>query len=89
MPEKILTRFGGNHRLLVGYLAEEVMADLPEAVAAFLTRTALVERFCAPLGDALLADSPWPASSHTSLDFTSVRDRRAKKDPVEASYQAH
>jgi LuxR family maltose regulon positive regulatory protein len=66
-PQQLLAGFGGNHRLLVAYLAEEVMADLPEAVVAFLTRTALVERFCAPLGDALLAESPWPTSSHTSI----------------------
>jgi LuxR family transcriptional regulator, maltose regulon positive regulatory protein len=66
-PQQLLARFGGNHRLRVGYQAEEVMGNLPEAVAAFLTRTALVKRFCAPLGDALLADSPWPDFSHTSI----------------------
>ncbi len=53
-PDELLTRFGGSHRLLVGYLAEEVMAGLPATVTAFLTRTALVNRFCAPLGNALL-----------------------------------
>ena len=26
-PQQLLDRFGGNHRLLVGYLAEEVMPD--------------------------------------------------------------
>jgi LuxR family transcriptional regulator, maltose regulon positive regulatory protein len=66
-PYQVLARFSGNHRLLAGYLVEEVTADLPEEVAAFLTRSALVERFCAPLGDALLVDSPWAASSQTII----------------------
>ena len=52
-----LARFGGSHRLLAGYLVEEVMAGLPAAITEFLTRTALVDRFCAPLADALLADA--------------------------------
>ena len=43
------------------------MAGLPEVVTEFLTRTALVDRFCAPLGDALLVDSPWPASGQTTI----------------------
>ena len=66
-PTQLLTRFGGNHRLLAGYLVEEVMAGLPEDVIEFLTRTAVVDRFCAPLGDALLAGSPWPASGQTTI----------------------
>lgn len=66
-PAQLMARFGGNHRLLAGYLVEEVMADLPEDVIEFLTRTALVTRFCAALGDALLADSPWPASSQATI----------------------
>jgi LuxR family maltose regulon positive regulatory protein len=66
-PAQFLARFGGNHRLLVGYLVEEVMAGLPADVAEFLTRTALVDRFCAPLGDALLADSLWPDTSQTTI----------------------
>ncbi|MCB9097930.1 MAG: hypothetical protein H6632_00205 [Anaerolineales bacterium] len=66
-PAQFLTRFDGSHRLLAGYLIEEVMTGLPESVSTFLTRTALIDRFCAPLGDALLADSRWPASSQAII----------------------
>jgi LuxR family maltose regulon positive regulatory protein len=65
--EQLLAHFGGSHRLLAGYLVEEVMGTLAEAVTAFLTRTALLDRFCAPLGDALLAGSPWPSSSQATM----------------------
>ena len=66
-PDQFLAHFSGSHRLLAGYLVEEVMAGLPKAVAEFLTRTAVVDRFCAPLGDALLAGSPWPDSSQATI----------------------
>jgi LuxR family maltose regulon positive regulatory protein len=66
-PDQLLVRFGGNHRLLAGYLVEEVMDNLPEETATFLTRTALVDRFCAALGDALLAGSPWSGSSRAAI----------------------
>jgi len=55
-PHQFLGHFRGNDRLLVGYLVEEVMEHLAEPVRTFLLRTAIVDRFCAPLADALLAD---------------------------------
>jgi len=67
-PDRLLARFGGSHRLLVGYLVEEVMNGLPQVVIEFLTRTALVKQFCAPLGNALMAGSAWPGSSHTTIE---------------------
>lgn len=66
-PHQFLARFGGSHRLLTGYLVEEVMSGLPETVTMFLTRTALPDRFCAPLGDVLLADSLWPDTSQATM----------------------
>ena len=67
-PVQFQAHFGGSDRLLAGYLVEEVIAGLPQAVTEFLTRTALVDRFCAPLGDALMADSAWPASSRRLIE---------------------
>ena len=66
-PRQFLARFHGSDRLLVGYLVEEVMARLPDNVREFLLRTAIVDRFCAPLGDALLADSPLSTSSRATI----------------------
>lgn len=57
-PHQFLDNFRGNDRLLVGYLVEEVMEQLAAPLRAFLLSTAIVDRFCAPLADALLADLP-------------------------------
>jgi len=66
-PQEFVARFGGGNRLLIGYLVEEVIAGLPKPVAEFLIRTALLDRFCAPLADALLADSLWPGTSQATI----------------------
>lgn len=66
-PYQFLAHLRGSNRLLAGYLMEEVMAHVPETVRTFLLRTALVDRFCAPLAEALLVDSPLPESSQALI----------------------
>lgn len=76
-PYQFLGHFRGSDRLLVSYLVEEVMAQLPLPVREFLLRTAIVTRFCAPLcavllsdillGDVLLADNPTLVASRAIL----------------------
>jgi len=73
-PAQFLRHFHGNDRLLVGYLAEEVMAHLSEAMRDFLLHTALVDRFCAPLADALLADRPPAISSQAMISEMEERN---------------
>jgi LuxR family maltose regulon positive regulatory protein len=46
--------FTGSSRFIIDYLAEEVLERQPEAVRAFLLRTSILERMCAPLCDAVL-----------------------------------
>ncbi|MCB0004761.1 MAG: LuxR family transcriptional regulator, partial [Anaerolineae bacterium] len=46
--------FGGSHRYILDYLMEEVLARLPEEVTQFLLQTAVLDRLCAPLCDAVL-----------------------------------
>lgn len=62
-----LERFSGSHRYVIDYLLDEVLMQQPPEVREFLIRTSILERFCAPLCDALLrsdddgvgvADSP-------------------------------
>ena len=48
--------FSGSHRYVIDYLLEEVLARQPADVRAFLRRTAVLERLCGPLCDAMLAD---------------------------------
>lgn len=47
--------FTGSHRFVLDYLADEVLAQLPQPTLDFLLATAVFERVCAPLCDAVLA----------------------------------
>lgn len=46
-------KIGGTDRYLADYLRHEVLAHLSEARVSFLTRTAILERFCGSLCDAV------------------------------------
>src|SRR5687768_4007804 len=45
--------FTGSHRFVLDYLVEEVLQHQPEHVRCFLSQTALLDRLCAPLCDAV------------------------------------
>jgi LuxR family transcriptional regulator, maltose regulon positive regulatory protein len=47
-------RFGGDDRFIADYLYSELLARLPAELVSFLTRTAVLERMCGPLCDAVL-----------------------------------
>jgi LuxR family transcriptional regulator, maltose regulon positive regulatory protein len=47
--------FSGEDRFMADYLRSELLAQLPTERVAFLTRTAVLERMCGPLCDAVLA----------------------------------
>lgn len=49
--------FDGGHRFIAEYLATEILAKEDEATRTFLRATAIVDRFTAPLCDALLQRS--------------------------------
>ena len=49
--------FTGDDRFLADYLHAELLAHLPPERVAFLTRTAVLERMCGPLCDAILDSS--------------------------------
>ena len=52
--DRFLTDFTGSHRYIFDYLAEEVLARHPAGTRDFLLQTAVLDRLCAPLCDALL-----------------------------------
>lgn len=52
-----IASFTGNHRFVLDYLIEEVLQHQPEAIQQFLLQTAILDRFCAPLCDALLPNA--------------------------------
>lgn len=52
-PGAFVATFCGSHLELAEYLTDDILAQLPEELRAFLLRTSLLERFCAPLCNAL------------------------------------
>jgi LuxR family maltose regulon positive regulatory protein len=51
--ESFIEAFSGSNRHVIDYLAEEVLALQPETIRAFLCQTSILDRFCAPLCDAV------------------------------------
>jgi len=61
--------FAGSDRRVVDYLGAEVLAEQPDEEVAFLLQTGVLDRFCAPLCDAV----------------TGAQDARAMLDRIERS----
>lgn len=56
--------FGGSHRYVFDYLAQEVLARQPESVQDFLVQTAILDRLCGPLCDAVMGIAPAAKRGH-------------------------
>ena len=52
-PTAFVRQFTGDNRFIVEFLAQEVLSRQPAEIRQFLTRTAVLGRFCAPLCDAV------------------------------------
>ena len=52
-PARFIAAFDGSHRDVLAYLGDEVLAAQPTEIQAFLLETAVLDRFCAPLCDAV------------------------------------
>jgi LuxR family transcriptional regulator, maltose regulon positive regulatory protein len=48
-----IQRFSGSHEYIADYLVEEVLNHQPAALTSFLLQTSILDRFCAPLCQAL------------------------------------
>ncbi len=53
-PTPELDEFGGDDRLVAGYVREELLSSLPASELEFATGTSILDRLSAPLCDALL-----------------------------------
>jgi LuxR family maltose regulon positive regulatory protein len=51
-----ISAFTGSHRHIADYLAEEVLQRQPAHLKSFLLQTAILDRLCGPLCDAVLLD---------------------------------
>jgi|CZKT01.1.fsa_nt_gi LuxR family maltose regulon positive regulatory protein len=56
-PSAFIRQFTGDNRFIVDFLAEEVLSRQPDEMRQFLARTAILDRFCAPLCDAVVGSS--------------------------------
>lgn len=63
-----IREFSGNNRFIVDFLAEEVLGRQPDDIRQFLARTAILDRFCAPLCDAV-------AGTSNAADITGMLER--------------
>jgi len=52
-PRDFIRQFTGDNRFVADFLVEEVLSRQPAEITQFLTRTAILGRFCAPLCDAV------------------------------------
>jgi LuxR family transcriptional regulator, maltose regulon positive regulatory protein len=53
-PSAFVHEFTGDNRFIVDFLAEEVLSRQPDEIRQFLARTSVLDRFCAPLCDAVV-----------------------------------
>jgi LuxR family transcriptional regulator, maltose regulon positive regulatory protein len=67
---EFIQQFSGSQEYIADYLLEEVLNRQPAALTTFLLRTAILDRFCAPLCQALIGD----AESETILQDLFARD---------------
>lgn len=69
--QAFIERFSGTHQYIIDYLLEEVLAGLPEGIKSFLYRISILDRFCAPLCDAMLdrSDSRRVISELAEIDL--------------------
>ncbi|WP_158681543.1 LuxR C-terminal-related transcriptional regulator [Microbulbifer pacificus] len=67
---RFVSAFSGDHTSVSDFLAEEVVAQMPGALADFLRRIAILERFCAPLCAAVSGDE------QHSAELVRLRDSR-------------
>lgn len=51
--DEFITAFSGSHRFVLDYLTEEVFQTLPEELRNFVLNTAILDRFCGPLCEAV------------------------------------
>ncbi len=59
--------FSGSHRFVLDYLVEEVLQRQPAGVQDFLLRTAILDRLCGPLCDAVTQDAAAAGQAHPGL----------------------
>jgi len=72
--------FRGSHRFVIDYLVDEVLTQQPAEIRAFLSQTAILDRFTAPLCDAVAS-----LEDLTHMDFDSRSFSHLEPYPLDSS----
>ncbi len=60
---RFIESFTGSHHFVLDYLLEEVLQKQPETIQSFLLSTAILDRLCGPLCDAIVLDPGVPGQA--------------------------
>ncbi len=83
-PDRFVTHMAGSQRYILDYLVDEVVGRLPSHLQSFLEQTAVLDRLCGPLCDALLESRDSRSENRDSDDFqTPVLDPRPSQSILE------
>ena len=91
-PSAFVARFSGTEQSIAEYLAQDVLAGLPEEARHFLLRTSILKRLNAPLCQALLPDLPCETllaqleSTHLLLGSDALDDHSYRYHSLFAAY---
>jgi LuxR family maltose regulon positive regulatory protein len=78
-PGAFVKAFAGSNRYIVDYLMTEVVQLQPEFIRNYLLRTAILDRMCAGLCDALLADAP-PGVPEAGADSQAILEELEQRN---------
>jgi LuxR family transcriptional regulator, maltose regulon positive regulatory protein len=76
--------FAGTNRFVVDYLSEEILDWLPTHLRHFLLHTAVLERMCGELCDAVLGLVPLPDDSYSRLVLADLEQRNLFLVPLDS-----
>ncbi len=77
-PSGFVGQFTGQNRYIADFMTEEVLGRQPAEIREFLVRTSVLDRFCAPLCDAVAGRTARPKSWTCSTGRTSSSFRWTK-----------
>jgi LuxR family maltose regulon positive regulatory protein len=67
--ESVLSALSSENANITGFLVDEVLTHLSPAIHTFLLKTSILDRLCAPLGEALVGETDATWSARAVLDW--------------------
>ena len=67
--DRLTASLGGEEHFVMDFLLEEILLQLPAPIREFLIRTAILNRFCSPLCDAIMPPGVSTGNSRKMLDW--------------------